>query len=186
MNWFDGQLSWLPFVAAKAALIYLAALIGLRFAHRRTLAQWTAIDFAAAVAVGAIIGRTALASRQSFLMGLVALVTLLVAHTIVTYARLHGGVARLIDHRVRVLVEHGRIRSSQLRLAGVTEAELMAKLREKGYGDLRSLRFVIYESKGELSVVREDGRPNAPMVREALASAAGYDVSEEERPTASS
>ena len=45
-------------VAAKAVLMYLAALVGLRLTYRRTLAQWTAIDFAAAVANGAIVGRT--------------------------------------------------------------------------------------------------------------------------------
>ena len=43
-------------VAAKAVLMYLAALVGLRLTYRRTLAQWTAIDFAAAVANGAIVG----------------------------------------------------------------------------------------------------------------------------------
>jgi uncharacterized membrane protein YcaP (DUF421 family) len=52
-------------VAVKAALMYATALFGLRLAHRRTLAQWTAIDFAAAVAVGAIVGRTAIARDQS-------------------------------------------------------------------------------------------------------------------------
>ena len=173
MHWILGKVGWLPVVAGKAALIYLTALVGLRLAHRRTLAQWTAIDFAAAVAVGAIIGRTALATDQSFVMGAVALVTLLAAHTVVTYARLSPRLARVIDHRVRVLVQHGEIRHRQLRLAGVTEGELMAKLREKGYRDLRELRYVIYESKGELSVVPDSEPHGLPLVQEALSDAGG-------------
>ena len=40
--------------AGKAAVMYGIALVGLRVAHRRTLSQWTTIDFAAAVAMGAI------------------------------------------------------------------------------------------------------------------------------------
>ena len=77
----------LSVVVAKAGLMYLVALIGLRVAHRRTLAQWTAIDFAAAVAIGAILGRTAVASGQSFAVGAVALLTILAAHFVVTLAR---------------------------------------------------------------------------------------------------
>jgi hypothetical protein len=45
--------------AAKAAGMLAVAVVGLRLSPRRTLAQWTAIDVAAAVALGAIIGRTA-------------------------------------------------------------------------------------------------------------------------------
>ncbi|HEU0128458.1 MAG TPA: hypothetical protein VFQ48_07620 [Pseudonocardiaceae bacterium] len=50
-----------PGIAAiKAVLMYLIALLGLRVTHRRTLSQWTTIDFAAEVAMGAIVGRTAM------------------------------------------------------------------------------------------------------------------------------
>jgi hypothetical protein len=47
--------------AAKAIGMYAVALAGLRLAPRRTPSQWTAIDVAAAVALGAVIGRTAIA-----------------------------------------------------------------------------------------------------------------------------
>jgi len=86
-SWFFQDWSTIGEVAAKAALIYVVALLGFGVAHRRTLSQWTAIDFAAAVAIGAIIGRTAVAADQSFLAGAVALITVLMAHAAVTMAR---------------------------------------------------------------------------------------------------
>jgi hypothetical protein len=55
--------------AAKAFGMFAVALVGLRVAPRRTLSQWTAIDVAAAVALGAIIGRTAIAKDQSLAVG---------------------------------------------------------------------------------------------------------------------
>jgi uncharacterized membrane protein YcaP (DUF421 family) len=57
-------------------------------------------DFAVAVAVaiGAIIGRTVTTSSASFATGAVALVTLLVVHRLVVFARRHSRIARLIDH----------------------------------------------------------------------------------------
>src|SRR5437868_1234709 len=99
--------------------MYLTALLGLRVTHRRTLAQWAAIDFAAAVAVGAIVGRTAVASSQSLLVGVAALLVILAAHTVVTFGRFLPWVARLTDHRVRILVDHGRVCRRQLLTCGL-------------------------------------------------------------------
>ncbi len=53
MSWLTSPAHDLFGVAVKATLIYGTALLGLRVGERRTLAQWTTIDFAAAVAIGA-------------------------------------------------------------------------------------------------------------------------------------
>jgi uncharacterized membrane protein YcaP (DUF421 family) len=161
-SWLTG--GSLGIVAAKAALIYLVAVVGLRLGQRRTLAQWTAIDFAAAVAVGAIIGRTSLARGQSFAVGVVALATILGAHWLVTMARRNRWFAKAVDHRVRLLVEHGELRRDQLAICGLTENDVLAKLRERGVGSLRDLRYVFYETKGELTIVRETDEPDDELV----------------------
>jgi hypothetical protein len=74
-HWYD-----LGTVAGKAVLMYATAVVGLRLGERRTLAQWTIIDFATAVAIGAIVGRTAIAGTQSYATGAVALLTLIAVH----------------------------------------------------------------------------------------------------------
>jgi uncharacterized membrane protein YcaP (DUF421 family) len=172
--WLGGQTDELIGVVGKAALMYGTAVLGLRVAHRRTLSQWTAIDFAAAVAIGAVLGRTAVAAGQSYLVGATALVTLLAAHALVTLGRSNRWFAKVVDHRVRVLVDHGRLRHDQLRRCGLTENDLVAKLRELGVGRLEELRYVLYETKGELTVVRENGSDDDPeLVRAGLRDAAG-------------
>ena len=174
MSWLTGQTAELWTVAAKAAAMYAVALLALRFGHRRTLSQWTTIDFAAAVAVGAIVGRTAVASGQSFAVGAVALVTILLAHTIVAVARFEPRLAKLVDHRVRVLVEHGHLRRDQLRICGLTDNDVISKLRQQGAHDLSELRLVFYETKGELTVVREADPPDGGLVVAGLHDAAGF------------
>ena len=107
--------------------MYAVAMLALRVARRRTLAQWTAIDFAATVAIGAIgaigaiMGRTAVASDQGVFVGIVALATVLAAHSLAMYLRFNRFFAKLVDHRVRVLVDHGELRRDQLLLCGLTE-----------------------------------------------------------------
>jgi len=171
--WLTGPIGPLAAVAAKAALMYATALVGLRLAHRRTLAQWTAIDFAAAVAVGAVVGRTAIAGSQSYLTGAVALATLLAAHAVMTLARSNRWVGKLVDHRVRVLVAHGQLQRRQLLICGVTEHDLAAQLRQRGVFDLTGVRYVLYEAKGALTVVPDDAPMDAPLVREGVAAATG-------------
>lgn len=175
MHWLTGDWSTLGTVAGKAALMYVLALAGLRVSPRRTLAQWTAIDFAAAIAIGAIIGRTAIANDQSFVIGAVALVTLLFTHWLVSLARFSPVLAKLVDHRVRVLVDHGRIHRDQLRRCGVTENDLLAKLREQGVASLDDLRYVLYENKGDLTIVTESSsnQSDADLVAIALSGALG-------------
>ncbi len=174
MHWLDGQAGQLGTVAGKAALIYATALIGLRLGERRTLAQWTIIDFATAVAVGAIVGRTATADTQSYLTGAVALLTLIVVHRLASVLRFHPLFGKLADHRVRVLVMHGQVRRRQLRLCGLTDHDLFAQLRQHGIFDLSGIRYVLYEAKGDLSIVPKDPGPVPPLVQVGLDNAVGY------------
>ncbi|GAA4512294.1 DUF421 domain-containing protein [Actinoallomurus oryzae] len=153
MSWLAGDWTHLGAVAGKAALMYVTAMGALRVGERRTLAQWTIVDSVAAVAVGAIVGRTAIASDQSFVTGAVALVTLVVMHRVVSGLRSQPLFRRLTDHRIRVLVAHGQVRRHQLMICGLTESDLLAQLRQRGVFELSDVRFVLYEAKGGLTVV---------------------------------
>ena len=61
-----GDLGW---VAAKAALLFGVAIIGLRIVARRTLAQLSIYDFVTAVAIGAIVGRVRIPHPRALLPG---------------------------------------------------------------------------------------------------------------------
>lgn len=174
MAWLIGDWVHLGSVAGKAALMYGSALIALRLGERRTLAQWTIVDFVAAAAIGAVVGRTAIASRQSFITGAVALATLLAMHRVASLLRFNSVFRRLTDHRVRVLVAHGMPVPKQLRICGLTEGDLSAQLRQRGVFDLSGVRFVLYESRGGLTVVPESaaGSPVPQLVHAALREAA--------------
>ncbi len=163
MSWIIGDWQDLGVVAGKAVLMYATALVGLRLGERRTLAQWTIIDFATAVAIGAIIGRTALASTQSFLTGAVALLTLIVVHRLASWLRFNPIMGKLFDHRVRVLIDHGELRRGQLRRCGLTDNDLYAQLRQRGIRRIEDVRYLLYEAKGDLTIVAEDDSPTTPV-----------------------
>jgi uncharacterized membrane protein YcaP (DUF421 family) len=145
------QLGW---VALKALLLYLTAIVGFRLGERRTLAEMSAFDFVAAVAVGAIVGRVPNSSTTSYIAGATTLVTILVAHRTVSRLRQFPTAAALFDHPPRVLVADGRILSGELRKAGLTQDDLYGLLRQHGVVDLSQVRLVVFEQRGKVSVIK--------------------------------
>jgi uncharacterized membrane protein YcaP (DUF421 family) len=174
MDWLTGSWVHLGGVVGKAGLMYATALVLLRLGERRTLSQWTLIDFTAAVAVGAIVGRTATAQNASWLTGAVALGTIILVHRIMSILRFSPLVSNLTDHRVRVLVIDGRLRRGQLHRCGLTDNDVLSELRQRGVFDLAQVKYLIYEAKGGLTVVpSDDGRK--PLVNTALTKAKAVD-----------
>jgi uncharacterized membrane protein YcaP (DUF421 family) len=186
MSWLVGQASSEWEVAAKAALMYATALLALRVGERRTLAQWTIIDFATAVAMGAIIGRTAIAGTQSYLTGAVAVCTLVVIHRAASLLRLRPLLAKVFDHRIRVLVADGELRRGELRKCGLTDGDLFTQLRQRGVFAIEDVRYVLYEPKGSITVVRREvpAEPVPELVRDGLEHAASYPRGRPLRPLA--
>jgi uncharacterized membrane protein YcaP (DUF421 family) len=62
------------------------------------------------------------------------------------------------------------LRPEQLRRCGLIEEEVLANLRRNGVGSLAEVRYVLYETKGELTIVPERGpdSPDPELVRIAL------------------
>jgi uncharacterized membrane protein YcaP (DUF421 family) len=157
-----GDWHYVVYAAIKALALFLTAAAALRLTERRTLAEFAPFDWATAVAVGAIIGRTATATDASWLVGAAALVTLLGAHAAVARLRFRPAFARLIDPPLRVLIRDGEINRANLRQCRMTEADLYAVLRRHGCTDVAQVHLAIFEAKGTVSVLKLPSRDPAP------------------------
>jgi len=163
-----GELGW---IALKALLLYLTAVLGFRVGQRRTLAELSPFDFVAAVAVGAIVGRVPNAHDASYLAGLATLAAVLFGHWCLTRLRQFPSVAQLLEHSPRLLVAQGRVLDDELRRCGLTRSDLYGLLRRQGVEDLGEVRFAIFEQRGQLSVIRHAERsvPEPDLVRDIVA-----------------
>jgi len=165
-----GGASGLGWVVVKAVLLFLVAVIGLRIGERRTVAQLSTWDFAVAVAIGTIIGRTATVPSTSFLTGAVALLALLAVHRVVAFARRHSHVARAIDFPPCLLVVGGKIRQREIASAGLTATDVFMLLRLHGVSDLSEVGYLLYEPSGRTTLIRAGEEPG-PVMRQGLAAA---------------
>ncbi|GLW08146.1 hypothetical protein Misp01_32760 [Microtetraspora sp. NBRC 13810] len=139
--------------AVKAVALFLTAAVAFRLAERRTMGEFAPFDWVAAVAVGAIVGRTATATDASWLTGSAALLSLLAAHAAITRLRFTPFLGRLVDPPLRVLIRDGRVDLRNLRYCGLTEADLAAVLRRHGHHGPAGIHLAIFESRGVISVL---------------------------------
>ena len=147
----QGDLGW---VALKAALLFLTAVIGFRLTGRRALAQLTGFDFVAAVAVGAVVGRVPNSTSTSFLQGAMTLIAVFTVHAIVARLRTAPQVLSAVQHPPRVVVVDGQVDDIALHRAGMTHNDLAALLRGNGVRSIREVQRAVVEAAGSLSVLR--------------------------------
>jgi uncharacterized membrane protein YcaP (DUF421 family) len=138
--------------AIKALALFATAAAAFRFAGRRTIAEFSPFDWVTAVAVGAIVGRSATAADTSWLTATAALLALILAHGMVTRLRFVPWIRRLVDPPVRTLIRDGQIDDANLRRCGLTRADLNAVLRQHGYEDSADIRLALLEAEGPVSV----------------------------------
>ncbi|WP_231989102.1 MULTISPECIES: DUF421 domain-containing protein [unclassified Mycobacterium] len=145
---------WRPalYAAVKALALFLTAAAAFRLTLRRTIAEFTPFDWVTAVAVGAIVGRTATAAGTSWLTGAAALLTLIAAHDIVARLRFIPWVRRLVDPPVRVLIRDGQLDERNLLRCRLTHEDMDVILRQHGHRTAADVHLALFETKGVVSV----------------------------------
>lgn len=145
-------------------LIFLAALIVTRIAGLRTFAKMSSIDFASTIAIGSIIASTILNSNTSILDGMVALSAIIFLQ--VGTARLikrFGWFKEIATNKPILLMRHGKILTENLNKSGVSETDLMAKIREANALDLANVKAVVFETTGDIAVLHGDTEGDLDM-----------------------
>ena len=143
---------------AATVVIYLTLFSLVRVLGTRTLANLSTFDFACMVAVGAVVGRTAVLGHPSLLTGVVALVTLFALQGLFGLARARERGSRLVTPRPVVIVRDGVVDLAAMRRVRITEDELRFAVRRAGLPGLAAVGLVVLEQNGTLSVVRTGER----------------------------
>ncbi|HEX4251670.1 MAG TPA: YetF domain-containing protein [Pseudonocardia sp.] len=143
-------------VVISTVVIYLVFIVLVRLAGQRTLAAMSNYDIVCAIAVGAVLGRTALLATPTLGTGVVGLVTLFVMQRLLGVAHRYPLYRALFDRTPVLLMVGGELRVAEMRRARVTEDELNQRLRLAGITRLEQVGCVVFERNGQISVLRRD------------------------------
>jgi uncharacterized membrane protein YcaP (DUF421 family) len=121
------------------------------------VAQLSAFDIVVTIALGSLIASTAASRDPSYLEGSTAIATLLTLQVAAAALRQRfKPVRRLLDFSPWVVVRDGEVRLPVTPFGPqMTPDELFSKLREMDVSDLQTVRLVVIEPTGGVSVVRQ-------------------------------
>ncbi len=154
-EWISTTPETLALIALTAVGIYVAVLTLTRIAGLRSFAQMSAFDFAMSVAVGTTLASTVLTSSVSLSEGAFALACLFGLQTLIGWTRQRSQrISRLVDNQPLLLVDGGEILHRSLKTGRVSESDLYKKLREAGVRSLSEVEVAVFETTGDISVVR--------------------------------
>jgi uncharacterized membrane protein YcaP (DUF421 family) len=118
------------------------------------VAHLTFIELAVVMLLGSSVETAMVAGDTSLLAGLTSAAVLLICNRLLSDALGRWRwFRRLLIGGPIILVHNGRILPEQLRRAGLTEVEMLAALRGRGYSSLDELRFAVWEVDGSVGVV---------------------------------
>lgn len=148
-------------IAVVSTLAYVAFVVVLRFAGKRSLSKLNVFDFVVTVAFGSTLATVLLSKDVSLAEGVLAFAMLaglqyLVSRLSVTSARFK----RLVRSEPALLVIDGQILHDALARERVTRGEVEAAARSKGIGRLEDIAALILETDGSFSVI---GRAAGPL-----------------------
>lgn len=151
--WFD---SWddVLRVVLVGTVTYLALLVMIRIAGKRTLSQLNAFDFVVSVALGSVLATIILSADVAFVEGVAALVLLAGLQFLVAVVSSRWPRTRhVITADPVLLLVDGQVRQEALRRNRLTESELRQAVRAQGSGDMSQVKAVVLETDGKFSVI---------------------------------
>lgn len=150
-------------IVTVGTLAYVGVVLFLRVSGKRTLSKMNAFDLVVRVASGSTLATIVLSKDVALAEGLMAFALLIALQFVVTWLSVRSRiVSDVVKSEPALLLFDGELLRGQMRRGRVTEAEMLAAVREQGVLSLEDVQAVVLETDGTFSVVkRSDGPPSA-------------------------
>ncbi len=171
-TWTDMFILTLPLLEKilRPIFVYAFLVIGLRLAGKRELAQLNPFDLVVLLTLSNTVQNAIIGEDNSVTGGLIGAATLLlVNYFVVRYLYSHERLDRVVEGRVEVLIENGKLHQDQLRRDLITLPELEAAAHRQGFASLEEVERAALEPGGTLSFVGKKPAPEEMRHRELLA-----------------
>lgn len=136
---------------------YLALVVIIRVAGKRTLTQMNAFDAIIAVTIGSAFGRALTATEVALVDALVAFALLAFLQRGVAWLKLRSKTARsVIDQQPTLLFYRGEFITEALEETGLDRHDLLEVARQNGVATLEAVEAMVLEPGGNVSVLEVD------------------------------
>ncbi|MBO7390042.1 MAG: DUF421 domain-containing protein, partial [Clostridia bacterium] len=131
---------------------FLFLFIVTKIMGKKQIAQLSFLDYVIGISLGSIAAEMATDPERPFYHFFIAMTIYLVMDILLTLVARKGTfLKKFLRGRPLILVEEGRINYKNLTRSKLDINDLLSLCRAKGYFDLRDVRYVIFETSGDIS-----------------------------------
>ena len=151
----EDQLTTLQ-MCARAALVFLTALIIMRTGSARTFGKESAIDHVVMIILGGILSRV-ITGAAPFVPVMASTLTIIIVHRLLAWLCMYNHtIGNIIKGEKRVLYNNDKAIESNMKKVLVSEEDLRQGVRlELNEHDMKHVAEIFIERNGEISVVKK-------------------------------
>jgi len=137
----------------RVVVLYLAVMLALRIMGKREIGQLSVFDFVVSVMLAELSTIPMEDTHIGIMQSVIPIAVLVMLQLGVALMQLRSHRFRhLVDGEPSVLIEHGKIKESEMKKMHYSVHDLLTQLREKGFSNAADVEFAILETSGSLSV----------------------------------
>lgn len=153
---FHGGMEPLLRIVVVGTLAYFSLIFLLRLLGKRILAQLNAFDFVITIAIGSTLGRLITAKGVSLTESITAFLTLIILQYLVSWLTVRSSaIENLVTATPSLLYFRGQFLRKAMQEQRVTQAQLLAVVRDNRIGSLDQVEAIVMESAGTIAVIKK-------------------------------
>jgi uncharacterized membrane protein YcaP (DUF421 family) len=140
---------------ARAGIVYLFLLIGLRVFRRRELGQLTAFDLIVMLTISNVLQNAMIGNDNTVTGGVIGATTILVLNFVVALLVYRSRwMERLVEGREVSLIRDGRVDQRARRRDLLTEQDVLSAAHASGVERIEDVKVAYFEPNGTITVIR--------------------------------
>jgi uncharacterized membrane protein YcaP (DUF421 family) len=141
-------------IIVSTLVIYLFIVVAIRLFGKKELAQLSVVDMVFILLISNAVQNAMVGPDSTLSGGLVAATTLFVTNYALKYLQYRfPKFGKIVEGDATMLVYKGKILQSHLKMAKITEDELLQAVREHGVASVKEVDLAILEVDGNISVL---------------------------------
>lgn len=143
-------------MAIRAIIIFLIALVLIRFSGRRTFGMFSPFDNVICILLGAILSR-AVTGASPFVATIIATFVIVVLHCLFSWIALYNDAfGSLIKGNAKIIYKDGKIIRNNMKRYFITDKDLLEGIRLQGKVEsIDEIKSAYIERDGRISVIKK-------------------------------
>lgn len=160
-------------VIIRSIVAFFWLLVMVRLTGKQQMSELTFWDYVVGITIGSIAATTSVEVNQNTLSTLIGMSVWAGLAILLGYLTIHSvWIRKVAEGEATVVIENGRILEKNLARIRVSIDDLLAQLRTKDVFEIREVEFALFESNGDLSVLKKS--QNQPLTPSDLNMPTGY------------